>query len=278
MATQGETLAEELREYRGDSGGYVAELTADGGFAEVNASYVADDVAVGGREAIRLPAEAAAPSHEHQADFAAFGGYRVPVALRLFEIVVASIALALSAPVMLVVAAVVKLGTPGPALFRHHRIGVNGKLFQFTKFRTLYADAKQRWPELYAYRYTEDELRGLKFKVKEDPRITPQGKWLRKSTLDELPNFWHVLTGDMALVGPRPEIPDMLPYYKGKMLRKFSVRPGITGLAQTSGRGRLSFRDTVALDLQYVRKRSFWFDLRLLLKTFKMIVIRDGAF
>jgi lipopolysaccharide/colanic/teichoic acid biosynthesis glycosyltransferase len=114
-------------------------------------------------------------------------------------------------------------------------MGINRKPFRFVKFRTLYADARQRFPKLYSYQYTAEELEQLKFKVEDDPRVTPQGRWMRRSTLDELPNFWNVLTGDMALVGPRPEIPEMLRYYHGDMLLKFTVRPGITGMAQISG-------------------------------------------
>lgn len=202
----------------------------------------------------------------------------VSLATRLLEIVVASIALLLTSPIMLFTALVIKFGTPGPALFRQDRVGANFKLFRFVKFRTLYADARKRFPELYAYRYDDEQLKALKFKVENDPRVTPQGKWLRRSTMDELPNFWNVLTGDMALVGPRPEIPEMLPYYQGNMLLKFSVRPGITGLAQISGRGRLGFHETVEYDVEYVRRRSFAFDLKILFRTLWLILLRDGAF
>jgi lipopolysaccharide/colanic/teichoic acid biosynthesis glycosyltransferase len=203
---------------------------------------------------------------------------RVGLSQRLVEIVIASCALLFALPVMLVVAVIIKLGTPGPVLFVQERVGRGGRLFRFVKFRTLYDDARARWPELYSYRYTEHELRELKFKVPNDPRVTPQGLWLRKSTLDELPNFWNVLTGDMALVGPRPEIPEMLPYYQGDMLLKFSTRPGITGLAQISGRGRLGFYETVALDVDYVRRRSLATDVRIVLMTVRKMVTGDGAF
>jgi lipopolysaccharide/colanic/teichoic acid biosynthesis glycosyltransferase len=101
---------------------------------------------------------------------------------------------------------------------------------------------------------------------------------MRKSTLDELPNFWNVLTGDMALVGPRPEIPEMLPYYSDEMQLKFTVRPGITGMAQVAGRGRLGFHETVELDVQYVKNRSMLLDLKILLTTVVKIITRDGAF
>jgi lipopolysaccharide/colanic/teichoic acid biosynthesis glycosyltransferase len=203
---------------------------------------------------------------------------RIAFPLRLFEIAVAGIVLAMSAPVLLIMAVIVRRGTPGPALFFQERLGKDLKPFRFVKFRTLYADAKERFPHLYAYKYSDEELSVLKFKTENDPRVTPQGSWLRRSSLDELPNFLNVWRGDMALVGPRPEIPEMLPYYKGDMLLKFSVRPGITGLAQISGRGRLAFYETVAWDVHYVRKRTFLLDLKIILKTIWMVGLRHGAF
>ncbi len=201
-----------------------------------------------------------------------------PVLARVVEVLVAASVLILAAPVMLLLAILVRRGTPGKALFRQVRMGVNCKPFAFVKFRTMYADAKERFPHLYEYSYNENEIRELLFKIREDPRVTPQGRWMRTSTLDELPNFWNVLKGDMALVGPRPEIPEMLPYYSGEQLLKFTVRPGITGLAQISGRGRLSFQDTVKLDVEYVKGRSFLLDLKIVLLTVYKILIRDGAF
>ncbi|MFK8031716.1 MAG: sugar transferase [Gammaproteobacteria bacterium] len=198
--------------------------------------------------------------------------------MRALEIVVALVALTLTLPIQLILGLIIWRGTPGPILFRQQRLGVNAENFTFVKFRTFYADAKERFPELYAYKYTKEEMETLRFKVEKDPRVSPQGEWMRKTSLDELPNFWNLLTGEMALVGPRPEIPEMLPYYKGDMLKKFSVRPGITGLAQTSGRGHLSFKDTVALDIEYVKKRSFWFDIKILFNTFVMVALHRGAY
>jgi lipopolysaccharide/colanic/teichoic acid biosynthesis glycosyltransferase len=202
----------------------------------------------------------------------------VPLAYRCFEMVVAATALLFCAPILAIIAIIIRTGTPGPFLFVQDRLGLSGKPFRFVKFRTLYADAKQRFPGLYAYKYSQEELLDLKFKVSSDPRVTPQGAWLRQSSFDELPNFWNVLTGEMALVGPRPEIPEMLPYYTSEMRRKFSVRPGITGLAQISGRGRLGFYQTVAYDLQYVDQRSISSDLKIIFKTIRMVFLRDGAF
>lgn len=197
---------------------------------------------------------------------------------RLLEVSLAFTLLILTLPVMLLIGLVIRWDSPGPALFFQKRLGQSGKPFTFVKFRTLYADARQRFPELYAYQYTAEQLIDLKFKVDQDPRVTRCGTWLRRTSLDELPNFWNVLMGDMALVGPRPEIPEMLPYYRGDMLMKFNVRPGVTGPAQISGRGRLSFYDTVAFDLDYVKHRSFRRDMALLLATVRKVILQDGAF
>jgi lipopolysaccharide/colanic/teichoic acid biosynthesis glycosyltransferase len=197
---------------------------------------------------------------------------------RLVESVLAATVLVLTLPIMLLIALIVRLDSPGPVVFRQVRVGRHGKLFRFWKFRTLYVDARERWPHLYSYRYTADEVAALHFKLKNDPRVTRVGRWLRKSTLDELPNLWNVLTGEVALVGPRPEIPEMLPYYDDEGLKKFSVRPGITGLAQVRGRGDLSFRDTVNFDVEYVRTRSVRLDLEILTRTLICTVLRKGAF
>jgi len=198
--------------------------------------------------------------------------------VRAVEIVVASILLILTSPLMAVIALIVKLDSPGPAVFRQPRVGRHGRLFRFAKFRTLYTDARERWPELYAYAYTPDQIRELHFKMTNDPRVTRVGRWLRKSTLDELPNLWNVLTGEVALVGPRPEIPEMLPYYDRETLTKFFVRPGVTGLAQVGGRGDLSFTDTVRFDVEYVQRRSLALDIEILFKTFICTIRRKGAF
>jgi lipopolysaccharide/colanic/teichoic acid biosynthesis glycosyltransferase len=195
---------------------------------------------------------------------------------RTVEVTLALFALILSAPLLLLVVIIVKFDTPGPALFRQRRVGKNGKLFTFYKIRTLYADARERFPEMYKYQFTPKEVQELSFKREEDPRITPAGKWLRKSTLDELPNFWNLFVGDVSLVGPRPEIPEMLAHYRDEQLTKFTVRPGITGLAQTNGRGNLSFQQTIAWDMNYVQNQSLWLDIKILVRTFR--VLTDGSF
>lgn len=197
---------------------------------------------------------------------------------RAVEVSVAATILVLTLPIMVLLALLIRLDSPGPMLFFQQRLGKDGKQFRFVKFRTLYVDARTRFPELYSYQYSSEDLHELQFKMGDDPRVTRCGIWMRKTSLDELPNFWNVLAGDMALVGPRPEIPEMLPYYRGDMLRKFSVRPGVTGPAQIHGRGRLKFYDTVRFDLEYIQKRCFYYDIKIFFETIRKVVRQDGAF
>jgi lipopolysaccharide/colanic/teichoic acid biosynthesis glycosyltransferase len=200
------------------------------------------------------------------------------VAVRALDIVVSAAALLLGLPLMLCTALIIRLNTPGPALFRQQRVGRGGRPFTFYKFRTMYADARERFPELYRYQYSSEEVRTLCFKLKDDPRLTPVGRWLRRTTLDELPNFINVLRGEMSLVGPRPEIPEMMPYYTADQLRKFSVKPGATGLAQINGRGHLTLQQTIAFDLEYCDRRSLGLDLWVLLMTVRACLFGTGAF
>jgi lipopolysaccharide/colanic/teichoic acid biosynthesis glycosyltransferase len=226
---------------------------------------------------------------------------------RSFEVAVAASVLVACAPLMLLQAIIIKYDSPGTILFFQQRLGksvqVPGarlrnderfrapagqfaaesmyyrpKTFRFVKFRTMYADARERHPELYDYTYAPDEFLALRFKIEDDPRITPAGRWLRRLTIDELPNFWNVLTGDMRLVGPRPELPEILPCYSPEQMLKLTVKPGITGLAQIRGRGLLSFQETIDYDLEYVRTRTISRDIAILLKTFWYVMVRRGAF
>jgi lipopolysaccharide/colanic/teichoic acid biosynthesis glycosyltransferase len=142
-----------------------------------------------------------------------------------------------------------------------------GQPFVLYKFATMYPDARARFPKLYEYSYTREEIHRLRFKVPDDPRVPEWAQWLRKTSLDELPNFMNVLRGDMTLVGPRPDIPEMTQYYTAEQRLKLRVKPGITGLAQIMGRGNLTFQQTLAYDLQYVRNRSLLLDLKILYAT-----------
>jgi lipopolysaccharide/colanic/teichoic acid biosynthesis glycosyltransferase len=142
----------------------------------------------------------------------------------------------------------------------------------------MYVDAKERFPHLYDYNYMKANHNGM-YRLREDPRVTPAGRRLRELTLDELPNFWNVLTGDMRLVGPRPEVPYVLSAYTPDMMVKFTVKPGITGLAQTNGRARLSLEEVVGYDLQYIRERkTVWYDVKILFYTLWLVLTRHGAF
>lgn len=216
---------------------------------------------------------------------------------RSLDIAVSSLALTVGAPIMLLLAIIIRLDSPGPVIFRQVRMTRDrrqacgqapragdrrkrqyaGKPFVFYKFRTMYADARERFPELYAYQYSDEEIRTMRFKVDDDPRITRVGRFLRKTSLDELPNFYNVLKGDMTLVGPRPEIPEMSPYYSRDQLKKFKVMAGLTGPAQVCGRGDLTFQETAKIDAAYASRQSLWQDMKILAKTVKAVFLGVGA-
>ncbi|MEZ5143108.1 MAG: sugar transferase [Acidimicrobiales bacterium] len=197
--------------------------------------------------------------------------------MRTLDVVVSLVVLALSSPLFLLLAIVIVLDSRGPAVFDQLRVGRDGKLFRFYKFRTMYVDARERFPELYDYDHSDEDLDTLYFKFAEDPRLTRVGAHLRRTSLDELPNFINVLKGDISLVGPRPEIPEMIPCYQPEQLLKFATKPGVTGLAQISGRNILRFKETTEHDLEYVRRRSLRFDLQILCRTPGVVVRMIGA-
>ncbi len=198
-------------------------------------------------------------------------------AKRATDVVLAAALLVVSAPIMAVLVVLVKLDSRGPALFCHRRVGKGGQLFRFYKFRTMHSDARERFPDLYAYDYREEELETMYFKLPYDPRLTRVGRWLRRTSLDELPNLFNVIKGDMTLVGPRPEIPEMLPFYRPDQYCKFAVKPGVTGLAQVSGRNILRFVETNETDAKYVAMRSLRADFEILIETARTVWARVGA-
>jgi exopolysaccharide biosynthesis polyprenyl glycosylphosphotransferase len=189
--------------------------------------------------------------------------------------IVALLALTLLAPVMAGIALVVRLTSPGPALFRQIRVGVDGREFTFLKFRTMYVGAELRRNELAEYNINDD---GLLFKVRDDPRITWVGAVLRRWSLDELPQLLNVLTGEMSLVGPRPPLPEEVARYGADVRRRLAVKPGLTGLWQISGRSDLSWEDTVRLDLRYVDNWSLGLDAAILWRTIPAVLHRTGAY
>jgi exopolysaccharide biosynthesis polyprenyl glycosylphosphotransferase len=181
----------------------------------------------------------------------------------------------ISSPLLLGVALAIKLTSPGPVMFRQQRSGLNGSPFSIYKFRTMVTNAEQFKHELAAM----NEMSGPVFKVTNDPRITPIGKWLRKSSLDELPQLFNVLRGEMSLVGPRPlPVDEVRRFNDLAHRRRLSVKPGITCLWQISGRNKISdFRDWVRLDLQYIDNWSFWLDLVILVRTVPVVFLGIGA-
>ncbi len=190
-----------------------------------------------------------------------------------------SSALALFAflPLFLIVAVLIKLDSPGPVFFTQKRIARGGRLFTFVKFRSMMVDGNARFPDYAPEALQKQDTATLHLQNERDPRVTRLGAWLRRSSVDEIPNFIHVLTGDMALVRPRPEMPDYLNHYTAGQLAKFSVPPGITGYAQIYGRGELSFTDTLDYDLAYVRDRSARVDLEILWRTITSVLTHKGA-
>ena len=186
--------------------------------------------------------------------------------------VLAAIGLVFISPLLLAVAVAIRLDSPGPALFRQVRIGRDGRPFQFWKFRGMHVDARRRFPEMYDYRFSAEQARELRFHPPLDPRVTRVGRFIRRTSLDELPNLMNVVLGEMSLVGPRPEIPELVPYYGTSARMILSVKPGITSLAKLLGRDLLTFEETLELDMRYVRERSLHVDIGILLGTVWMIL------
>ena len=194
----------------------------------------------------------------------------------IFDRVGALVILALSAPLLAVVAALVMFGPGGrgPAIFRQERVGKDGRPFMLYKFRTMHIDAEARLAELRDLNETDGEL----FKMRQDPRVTPVGRWLRRFSLDELPQLVNVLKGDMSLVGPRPPLAREVAGYPADMRRRLVVKPGLTGLWQVSGRSDLSWDESIRLDLTYVENWSLIMDLAILARTVTAVVRSSGAY
>ena len=194
---------------------------------------------------------------------------------RFVDIVFSVAALIVLAPLFLVLAVIIKLTSPGPVFFVQPRVGRYGKTFTFYKFRSMYEDAEARKAALMSRNESAD---GVIFKMADDPRITPVGKILRKTSMDELPQFLNVLFGDMSLVGPRPPVPSEVRQYSLEALKRLNVRPGLTCLWQVSGRSDIPFREQVRLDKEYISSRSFVRDLVILFRTIPAILSGKGAY
>ncbi len=249
------------------------------------------------REPVAIPAD---PPRGRSLPEAAYGVFQ-----RLFALAV----LLVSSPVMLVVAVLIKLDSPGPVLFAGKRTGLSvrvrgaelagdpsirapsggfqpdqyywkPRIITFYKFRTMHKDANRLHPEHYWWEFdlTPEEIRGMYYKHEVDPRLTRIGQFLRKTSLDELPNFINVLTGEVALVGPRPEAAELPGLYTEEQLKKFTVKPGLTCLSKVHGRGELSVGEQLDWDLEYVRTRSLALDIKLIFQTAWMVITQRGSF
>ena len=186
---------------------------------------------------------------------------------RAFDLFVSAAALILLAPLLALLAVAVRVSSPGPVLYRSRRAGRGGRPFDLFKLRTMKVGA----PDV---RNSD----GSTFNAADDPRLTPVGAWLRRTSLDELPQLMNVLRGEMSLVGPRPDLVDQVDQYVASHRRRLDVRPGITGLAQVSGRNELSLDARRELDVRYVETRTFWMDLRILARTFPVVLHAHGVY
>ena len=193
---------------------------------------------------------------------------------RAVDILCSLLALILLSPVLLLIYFLIKLEDHGPIFFVQTRVGQFGREFKMYKFRSMCMDAEQRLKDLLAQNQHKD---GVTFKIKDDPRITRIGRWLRKFSLDELPQFYNVLIGDMSMVGPRPPVPREVALYSAADRRRLAAKPGITCLWQISGRAEIDFSGQVQLDVRYIESQSFWVDVKILAQTVPAVLSGRGA-
>jgi undecaprenyl phosphate N,N'-diacetylbacillosamine 1-phosphate transferase len=186
---------------------------------------------------------------------------------RAFDLILGLPVFVLSLPLMAACALAVRVSSPGPVLFRHHRLGRGGRVFVLYKFRSMYWGA----PDL---RNSD----GSAFAGVADSRVTPAGSFLRRASLDELPQLFNVLRGDMSLVGPRPDLPDQMRFYTPEERGKLEVKPGLTGLAQIRGRNSIPWSERKRFDLEYVNRRSLWLDLQILVRTVPYVVLHRDVY
>ncbi len=194
---------------------------------------------------------------------------------RLIDIVASILLLIILMPLFMIIMLLIYINSPGPVFYKQIRVGRWGKLFTMWKFRSMYLDADKRLKEIMA----ENEMTGgVIFKMKNDPRIIPIGRFIRKASIDELPQLWNVLKGDMSLVGPRPALPSEVNQYSLQDRQRLEVIPGITCIWQVSGRSNIPFPQQVELDTEYIQSQSLLLDLKLLLKTIPAVLLSRGAY
>lgn len=193
---------------------------------------------------------------------------------RIIDIIASFIGLVLLSPILIVVGILIKLESKGPIVFTQKRVGKDGKEFDMYKLRSMVVNAEEIKEKLKE----QNEMSGPMFKIKDDPRITKVGKFIRKTSLDELPQLVNVLKGDMSLVGPRPSLPNEVKEFETWMLKRLNVKPGLTCYWQVMGRNNIDFEDWMRLDVKYVNERSFLLDIKLILKTFFVLFGDENAF
>lgn len=193
---------------------------------------------------------------------------------RIIDIVASSVGLAVLSPLLVIVSILIKLESKGPIIFSQERVGINGEKFNMYKFRSMVVNAEELKKKLQH----QNEMSGPMFKIKDDPRITKIGKFIRKTSIDELPQLLNVLNGDMSLVGPRPSLPDEVKEFESWMLERLEVKPGLTCYWQVMGRNQIGFEDWMKLDVKYVKERSVWLDIKLIFKTFFVLFGDRNAF
>lgn len=201
-------------------------------------------------------------------------GLKDEYAKRFMDILGGLVGTCITAILFVIIGIAIKLDSPGPVIFSQERIGKNGRRFKMYKFRSMYIDAEERQAELMK----QNEMKGIMFKIKDDPRITKVGKFIRRNSLDEFPQFFNVLLGDMSLVGTRPPTVNEFNQYSNYHKRRLSMKPGITGMWQVSGRSDITdFEEVVRLDCKYIDNWSLWLDLRILAKTVLTVAMRKGS-
>ncbi|MEF9951732.1 MAG: sugar transferase [Clostridium sp.] len=193
---------------------------------------------------------------------------------RLFDFLFSLILLVVISPIFLILIIWIKLDSKGEAVFKQTRIGVNGNPFTIYKFRTMVKNADK----MFNREISRESLDNFVFQDKQDSRITRSGKFLRKTSLDELPQLINILKGDMSLIGPRPEIPDIANIYNDYEKIRLLVKPGVSGLAQVNGRGNLELKETIKYDVKYVKNFSILEDIKIFFKTFKVVLLGEGAY
>jgi lipopolysaccharide/colanic/teichoic acid biosynthesis glycosyltransferase len=202
------------------------------------------------------------------------------LAKRLLDLIIAIPLLVLLSPIWLVIVLWIKADSPGKAIFKQRRVGLNGELFTIYKFRTMAPNADALMKEKIAQLKREGKFDpdNFIFQEKDDPRITRSGRFLRKTSLDELPQLLNIINGTMSLVGPRPEVPEIVEQYTPEQRQRLAMPPGVTGLAQISGRSALTLTETLNYDLEYVRNWSFGYDLKILVRTFFVVLTGKDAY